>query len=67
MSSRPAPAIDSAAPRAAAAAAAPPLSQLLEPIQRDPLTVAGDGNFLAQIAAQPNVPHPIAKGLAKLY
>lgn len=48
-------------------AAAVPLSQLLQPITLDPLTVADDPNFLAEIANQPNLPDPIRTGLAELY
>ncbi len=48
-------------------AAAVPLSQLLKPITLDPLTVADDPNFLAEMAHQPNVPEPIRTGLAELY
>ncbi len=48
-------------------AAAVPLSQLLQPIVLDPLTVAADSNFLTEIANQPNVPDPIRTGLAQLY
>jgi 5-methylthioadenosine/S-adenosylhomocysteine deaminase len=44
-----------------------PLSEILEPIRLDPLTVADDDDFLAQIAAQPNVPAPIKEELARLY
>ncbi len=50
-----------------AARAAAPLSTLLQPIELDPLTVADDANFLARIAAQPNLPEAIRAGLAKLY
>ncbi len=53
--------------RSVAARASIPLSQLLEPIRLDPLTVADDDDFLAQIAAQPNVPTPIREQLAQLY
>jgi 5-methylthioadenosine/S-adenosylhomocysteine deaminase len=53
--------------RSVAARASIPLSQLLEPIRLDPLTVADDDDFLAQIAAQPNVPTPIREELAQLY
>jgi 5-methylthioadenosine/S-adenosylhomocysteine deaminase len=53
--------------RSVTARAAVPLSQLLEPIRLDPLTVADDDDFLAQIAAQPNVPAPIKEELAQLY
>jgi hypothetical protein len=43
------------------------LSQLLGPIKLDPLTVADDSDFLAQIEAQPNVPEQIKQGLRDLY
>ena len=55
------------APRAAARAAAPPLSQILGPIALDPLTVADDADFLAKLEAQPNVPLPVRSGLRGLY
>ncbi|MEO8123758.1 MAG: amidohydrolase family protein [Burkholderiales bacterium] len=48
-------------------AASVPLSQLLEPIALDPLTVADDRNFLQEIAAQPNVPEAVRNGLGALY
>jgi hypothetical protein len=47
--------------------AAAPLSTLLQSIELDPLTVADDANFLAQIAEQPNLPEAVRAGLAKLY
>lgn len=47
--------------------AAAPLSEVLEPIMLDPLTVADDPDYLAQIAAQPNVPEAIRRELADLY
>ncbi|MEJ8825719.1 amidohydrolase family protein [Variovorax humicola] len=47
--------------------AAPKLSSILVPIELDPLTVADDRNFLARIAAEPNVPEAIRNGLAALY
>lgn len=53
--------------RIAQRAAAMPLSQLLQPITLDPLTVADDSNFLAEISNQPNLPEPIRTGLAELY
>ena len=53
--------------RGAAAATAAPLSSILEPIRLDPLTVANDDDFLAQVAAQPNLPEPIRQGLSALY
>jgi cytosine/adenosine deaminase-related metal-dependent hydrolase len=52
---------------AAVRAAAPPLSTILQPITLDPLTVADDRDFLAEIAKQPNVPEPVRIGLAQLY
>lgn len=48
-------------------AAARPLSAILEPIKLDALTVADDADFLAQIAAQPNVPAQVRSKLASLY
>ena len=50
-----------------ATVAATPLSELLEPIKLDPITVADDADFLTQIEAQPNVPEPVKKGLRDLY
>ncbi len=50
-----------------ARAAGVPLSQLLQPIALDPLTVADDPNFLSEIEAQPNLPERIRTGLARLY
>lgn len=47
--------------------AAVPLSQLLGPIDLDPLTVVDDPSFLTRIAAQPNVPPQIKEELAGLY
>lgn len=44
-----------------------PLSEVVKPMKLDPLTVADDEDFLAQIAAQPNVPQPISQRLAQLY
>jgi hypothetical protein len=44
-----------------AAVAAGLLSELLEPIKLDPLTVADDADFLTQIEAQPNVPEPVKR------
>ena len=52
---------------AAVRAAAAPLSTILQPIELDPLTVADDQNFLAEIANQQNVPEAVRKGLVKLY
>lgn len=44
-----------------------PLSQLLGPIDLDPLTVADDSNFLREIEQQPNLPESIRRGLRALY
>jgi hypothetical protein len=49
------------------AVAATQLSELLEPIKLDPLTVADDADFLMQIEAQPNVPEQIKQSLRNLY
>lgn len=53
--------------RVATRAASMPLSALLKPIELDPLTVADDPDFLKRIAAQPNVPDAVRKGLSTLY
>ena len=45
----------------------PVLKAILEPIGRDPLTVADDSKFLERIAAQPNVPLAVRDGLKSLY
>ena len=59
---------DFTGPRIAAArASSKPLSELLQPIALDPLTVADDPEFLHRIAAEPNVPAAIREGLALLY
>ena len=58
---------DFTGPELFAARAAAPLSALLQSIELDPLTVADDSNFLAQIAEQPNLPEAVRTGLAKLY
>jgi cytosine/adenosine deaminase-related metal-dependent hydrolase len=44
-----------------------PLSQLLEPIELDPLTIADDGRFFARLARQPNLPDYIRTELPPLY
>jgi hypothetical protein len=49
------------------ALAARPLSELLEPIGLDPITVADDGSFLQDVADQMNLPTPIKEGLPNLY
>jgi len=59
---------DFTGPRIAAArASSKPLSELLQPIELDPLTVADDPEFLHRIATEPNVPEAIRDGLALLY
>jgi hypothetical protein len=55
-------------PSRAAAKAAQPLSEILEPIALDPLTVADHrSEFLAAVKAQKNLPDFIQQGLPKLY
>jgi hypothetical protein len=49
------------------ALAVKPLSELLEPIPLDPLTVADDDRFLDRIAAEPNLPDAIRQALPDLY
>jgi 5-methylthioadenosine/S-adenosylhomocysteine deaminase len=44
-----------------------PLSQLLEPIELSPLTVADDGKFLDQIAGEINLPAFIKSGLKEFH
>ena len=50
-----------------AAAESKPLSEVLTPLQRDPLTVVDDRTFLDRIAAQPNLPDYVKQGLPALY
>ena len=47
--------------------ASKPLSQILEPLKLDPLTVADDGEFLAALATQKNLPQFVKDGLPTLY
>jgi cytosine/adenosine deaminase-related metal-dependent hydrolase len=54
-------------PSRAAAAAARPLSEILEPLRPDPLTVAGDGDFFERLDAQPNLPAYIKERLKASY
>jgi len=49
------------------AAAAVPLSELLEPLALDPLTVVDDRNFLDRVGQQTNLPDFIKEGLPELY
>jgi cytosine/adenosine deaminase-related metal-dependent hydrolase len=44
-------------------AAAPPLSQVLEPLELDAVSVADDGAYRAALKAQPNLPAPIKAAL----
>lgn len=44
-----------------------PLSQVLQPIKLDPLTVADDPDFLDKIAMQPNLPESIKQNLKSLF
>jgi hypothetical protein len=53
--------------RAAMAIRSTPLSQILGPIELDPLTVADDHDFLSFVERQPNVPEPVRLGLRELY
>jgi 5-methylthioadenosine/S-adenosylhomocysteine deaminase len=53
--------------RQAPVAASVPLSTILQPIDLDPLTVADDPGFLADIARQPNLPEAVRSGLSALY
>ena len=53
--------------RAARAAASAKLSEILQPIALDPLTVVDDAKFLDEVAAQPNVPAAVRTGLRGLY
>lgn len=53
--------------RASTRAAAVPLSELLQPIVLDPLTVADDANFLTEMANQPNLLDQIRSGLSTRY
>lgn len=47
--------------------AATPLSELVEPLELDPLTVADDANFLKRLKAQPNLPDEVKNGLSKVF
>jgi 5-methylthioadenosine/S-adenosylhomocysteine deaminase len=48
-------------------ALAQPLSELLEPIDLDPITVADDPRFLDRVGEEMNLPVAIQKGLPELY
>jgi len=55
------------ATRRIAAKAAPPLSQVLQPLELDPLTVADDADFVPSLATQRNLPQFVKDGLPPLY
>ena len=48
-------------------ALATPLSELLEPLELDPLTVADDQSFLERLIDQPNLPEYVKRELPLLY
>jgi hypothetical protein len=50
-----------------AKAAAKPLSQILQALTLDPLTVADDPDFLATVGMQRNLPQFVKDGLPPLY
>jgi 5-methylthioadenosine/S-adenosylhomocysteine deaminase len=52
---------------ALAAAVTKPLSEIVKPLQLDPLTVADEKEFLLNITNEDNLPPFIASGLKKLY
>ncbi len=53
--------------RALAGAGTLPLSKIVQPLILDPLSVAGDAEFLPSIRAQRNLPPWLAEGLVNLY
>jgi hypothetical protein len=53
--------------RALAGAGTLPLSQIVQPLVLDPLSVAGDAEFLPSIRAQRNLPPWLAEELVSLY
>jgi len=55
-----------AAATAAARAAAPPLSEILQPMELDPLTVADDSGFGDALTAEGNLPPGYGTALAAL-
>jgi cytosine/adenosine deaminase-related metal-dependent hydrolase len=54
-------------PTRRAAVAAKPLSQILQPLELDPLTVVDDPDFLPTLAMQRNLPQFVKDGLLALY
>jgi hypothetical protein len=55
--------VDDIQPELAEAAEASPLSQILEPVDLDPLTVIDDRGYVARLRAQRNIPSNIAAAL----
>jgi cytosine/adenosine deaminase-related metal-dependent hydrolase len=53
--------------RALAGSGTLPLSQVVEPLMLDPLSVAGDAEFLSSIRTQKNLPPWLAQGLIAAY
>jgi len=58
---------DFTGPKRLAARAAGPLSEVLKPLELDPLTVADDDTFLDRIGREKNLPAFIKSDLKKLY
>lgn len=54
-------------PKRVLAAATQPLSQILEPLELDPLSVVDDPDFLSVLATQRNLPQFVKDGLSALY
>jgi hypothetical protein len=54
-------------PAAAAAARATPLTELLEPLELDPLTAVDDYRFADLLANERNVPSELRSEIANLY
>lgn len=52
---------------AAPAAASKPLSEILDPVELDPLTVVDDDEYLTRLATQRNLPEGISDGLKACY
>jgi len=60
-------ALTASLPAETLAALAVPLSQIVGPLELDPLTVADDGMFLERLDRQPNLPKFVKDGLPDLY
>ena len=54
-------------PTRRAAAATKPLSQILQPLELDPLSVVDDPDFLAALATQRNLPQFVKDSLPALF